>query len=80
MKIENYVKDKKLKIIVKPNSPKNKILEWDKNRNALRVNIKERPESNRANIEIVKFFSKLTGKRIKIIRGLKSKKKILLFE
>ena len=65
------------KIIVKPNSPKNRIICFDKEKDAYRVEIKAKPEANKANIEIVKFFSKLTKKDVKIVRGLHSKEKIL---
>jgi len=68
------------KIIVKPNSFKNEILEYDKERKAYRVAIKAKPEANKANIEIIKFFSKLFKKRVRIIKGLKSKEKIIKIE
>ncbi len=66
-----------VKIIVKPNSPKNKIVCFDKDKDAYRVEIKAKPEANKANIEIVKFFSKKFKKKVKIIKGLHSKEKIL---
>ncbi|MEM2131395.1 MAG: DUF167 domain-containing protein [Candidatus Woesearchaeota archaeon] len=80
LEIKDYIKENKLIIIVKPNHPKNEILGFDENRNALKIGIKEKPEDNKANIEIIKFFSKMTGKNVKILLGLKSKKKVLKFE
>ena len=77
MNIEEYIKDGKLRILVKPNSPKNEIIKWDSERNALRVNIKAAPEKGKANLEVIKFFSKLMKKRVRIISGLKSKEKLL---
>jgi len=77
MEIKDLIKNNSLKIIVKPNSSKTEILNYDKNKQALRVNIKAKPENNQANIEIIKFFSKLLKKNIKIIKGMKSKEKIL---
>ena len=74
------IKEKSFKIIVKPNSPKNKILSYDKNKQAYKVNIKAKPEDNKANIEIIKFFSKILKKRIKIVKGLKSKVKVIKTE
>lgn len=65
------------KIIVKPNSPKNKIVSFDKAKNAYRVEIKAKPEANKANVEIIKFFSRLTKKQVKIVKGLTSKEKLL---
>ncbi|MBT3463945.1 YggU family protein [archaeon] len=66
-------------IIVKPNSSKNELIGFDKDKNAYKVNIKASPENNKANIEIIKFFSKLSKKKVKIISGQTSKKKILKF-
>ena len=74
------IKEKSFKIIVKPNSAKNEIVEFDKGRQAYRVNIKEKAEDNKANIEIIKFFSKLSKKKVKIIKGLRSKEKIIKVE
>ena len=77
MKLEDYIINNKLTIIVKPNSSKTLITGYDNNRKALKVNIKEPAENNKANIAVVKLFSKLTGKKVSIVRGLTSKKKIL---
>jgi len=74
------IKEKTFKIIVKPNSAKNEIIKFDKARGAYRVNIKEKAEDNKTNIGIIKFFSKLLKKKVKIIKGLKSKKKIIKAE
>ncbi len=71
------IKEEIFKIIVKPNSAKNEILKFDEGRKAYRVSIKEKAEDNKANIEIIKFFSKLLKKKVKIIKGLKSKEKVL---
>ena len=75
--LERILKQKRFKIIVKPNSSKNQIIKWDSDKRAFRVNIKARPESGKANLEIIKYFSKLLKKDIKIISGLTSKQKIL---
>ena len=74
------IKEKSFKIIVKPNSHENKVLSYDKEKKAYRVNIKAKPEDNKANIEIIKFFSKLLRKKVRIIKGLKSKEKIIKTE
>jgi len=68
------------KIIVKPNSPKNEVKSYDSGRGAYRVDIKAKAEDNKANIEVIKFFSKLSGKRARIISGLKSKEKLIKLE
>ena len=78
MNFNNELKDKDyIKIIVKPNSKENKIVKFDENKEAYVVNIKAKPEKNKANIEIIKFFSKLLKKKITIIKGLKSREKII---
>lgn len=71
--------DETLTIIVKPNSAKNEIVEYDESRKAYKVNIKAPPENNKANIEVIKFFSKISKKQVKIISGQTSKKKVLKF-
>ena len=74
----NELKQKKIiKIIVKPNSNENKIVKYDQNKEAYIVNIKANPVKNEANKAVIKYFSKLLKKKVNIIKGLKSKKKIL---
>ncbi len=74
----NELKNKSsIKIIVKPNSPKNEIKKYDKEKGAYRVNINAPPEKGKANIEVIKFFSKLLKKKVSIVKGLKSREKIL---
>ena len=75
--IFDFIKNNKLKIIVKPNSPRNEITGWDNNKNALRVCVKAEPEKGRANKEVVKFFSKLLKKKVVIDSGFKSREKII---
>lgn len=79
MKPETYIKNGHLKIIVKPNSRENEILSYDSDRNALRVSIAAPAEDNKANIEVIKFFSKLLKKKVRIKSGLRSKEKLLEF-
>lgn len=71
------IKENLFKIIVKANSSKNEILGYDKGRGAYRVNIKAKAEDNKANIEIIKFFSRLLKKKVKIVKGMKSKEKLI---
>ncbi len=72
------IKEDVFKIIVKANSSKNEILGYDNGREAYRVNIKAKAEDNKANIEIIKFFSRLLKKKARIIKGLRSKEKVIL--
>lgn len=67
----------KFRIIAKPNARENKIEGFDENRKAYRVSIRAKPEGNKANIEIIKFLSKLLKKRVRITHGLKSREKIV---
>ena len=77
MDIAKYIKNNHLKILVKPNSRENEILGFDEGKNALRVSISAPAEDNKANIEVVKFFSKLLKKKVRIKTGLRSKEKLL---
>ena len=79
MSIQKYIKNNKLKILVKPNSPKNKIIGWNKEKQALKVNIAAPPEKGKANTSIIKFFSKLLKKKVIIVSGKTSKQKIISF-
>lgn len=68
---------KGLNVIVKPGAKKDEVVGWDGNKKALRVNIRAPAEDNKANIAVVKLFSKLAGKRARIVRGFKSREKVL---
>ena len=74
------IKENSFKIIVKPNSSRNEVLAYDDGRKAYKVNIKAKAEDNKANIEIIKFFSKLLKKKVRILTGLKSKEKLIKVE
>ncbi|MFH1211335.1 MAG: DUF167 domain-containing protein [Candidatus Woesearchaeota archaeon] len=80
MNIHDYIVNNKIAVIVKPNSGKNRIAEWDAEENALRVELKAPAQENKANIELIKFLSKEAGRRAGIKTGLTSRKKIIVFE
>ncbi len=63
-------------IIVVLNSKKEQILD----EKPMRVKIKEKPENNKANIRIEKILSKYFGKKVRIVKGFKSKRKIVEIE
>ena len=67
----------KIKILVKPNAKKDEILGFDEKKQAYKVAIAAPPEDNKANIAVIKFFTRLTKKKVTIISGLTSKQKIL---
>ncbi|MFH1439220.1 MAG: DUF167 domain-containing protein [Candidatus Woesearchaeota archaeon] len=75
--LTKYIKDDILKIVVKPNSNKNEITGYDDNKEAVKVNIKAPADKNKANKEVIRFFSKLLKKDVKIKAGLISKEKLL---
>ena len=64
-----------IKIKVKPNSKRQSIkkISFDE----YKVSLKSKPEGGKANIELIKLIKKHTGKDIKIIKGLKSKNKVI---
>lgn len=66
------------KVKVKPNSKENKIVK--KNDNELLIFAKNRPIKNKLNEEIVKILAKhfkISPNKIFIIKGLKSKDKVI---
>ncbi len=80
MNIEDYVENELLKVHVKPNSKKTEIIGYDFEKKILKVAISEPADKNKANLEVVKFFSKLLKKQVKIKSGLKSKEKTLILK
>ncbi len=71
------IKDNVFSVIVKPKSKKTEFLGFDKDKNAYKIALKAPAQNNKANIELVRFLSKLTGKNARIKSGLKSKLKII---
>jgi len=71
------IKENPFKIIVKPNSNKNEVIGYDGERGAYRVNIKAKPEDNKANIEVIKFLSRLLNKQVRIVKGFRSRSKLI---
>lgn len=67
----------KAKFIVKPNSKLTKLLGYDKDRGAYRVEIKSKPDNGEANKELEKYLSKHFKKKVKIVSGHRSKIKIV---
>ena len=63
-----------IKIKLKPNSKENKIVSkgtiWE-------IKIKAPAFENKANIELIKFLGKELKKKVRIVRGMKSKEKII---
>lgn len=74
------IKEEIFKVIVKPNSRKNEILGYDEEKQAYIISIKEKAEDNKANIELIRFLSKMLGRKARIKSGLKSREKIMGFK
>jgi len=64
----------KLRIKVKTNQPKTEVVEKGE---IWKINVNAKPENNKANEEIVKFFTRMFKKNVELVRGLKSRNKIL---
>ena len=71
---------KSIKIVVKTNQRSNKILSYNQETKVFKVAIAAKPENNKANVEVIKFFSKVLGRPVRIKTGLTSKEKLLVFE
>lgn len=67
-------------IKAKPNARETKIISYDAGSDEYLVDVAARAEDNLANIEIIKYFSRLSGKRAKIKSGLTSKRKHIILE
>ncbi len=67
-----------LRIKVTPNSKKTEI-KGEKD-GLLLVNIAAPPEKNKANLEVIKFFSKKYKQEVKIKKGLTSREKTLVID
>lgn len=69
------IKANKYDILVKAKNSKSEIvIEQDK----IIVKVKSIPENNKANLEIVKLFKKQLNLNVKIIKGFKTNKKIII--
>lgn len=66
-----------VEIEVSPKSPGFKISGYNEWRNEIEVRIKSVPQKGKANQELIKEFSKLTGKDVEIASGQKSRHKTL---
>ncbi len=73
--IKRIEKDGRLKVKVKPDCNFNAITGFDDEE--IRVDIAAPADKDKANKEVIKFFSKLIGKQVRIASGLRSKEKVL---
>ena len=64
-----------LKIKVKLNSKEQEIVKTRENE--YKISLKEKPEDNKANIELIKLLKKHFGKEVRFVKGMRSKNKII---
>ncbi|MDK2868925.1 MAG: uncharacterized protein PWP39_160 [Pyrococcus sp.] len=69
-----------LSVIVTPNARETKIVGVDEARGRVKVNVAAPPVKGKANKELMKFFKKLFGAEVVIVRGETSKEKDLLIK
>jgi uncharacterized protein len=74
----DYVKNSMLRILVKAGKRENKIIGYDEARGAVIVEISAPAKDNKANLEVIKYFSKLLKKHVMIKSGHTSKEKVLI--
>ena len=74
MKIIKFIENNLLKLKVTPNSKKTELLEKE---GKLRLYLKAVPEKRKANQELIKFFKKEFGLKVEIVKGEKSREKVL---
>ena len=65
-----------IKVIVKTNMPKTKLIKYDDLREAYLMDISALPENGKANLEIIKFIKKC-GFEAKFLSGASSRIKLL---
>lgn len=64
-----------LRAVIKPNSPRTEVLGFSEG--WFRIAVAAPPKEGKANLELVRFLSKLLGKGVKIKSGLSSRKKLI---
>ncbi len=77
MNVKDYINNNLLSVLVKPDSKKTEILNYDSAKKSLIVSVAAPADKNKANIELIRFFSKLLKAKVNIKSGLKSRQKIL---
>lgn len=75
--IAQYVKNGFLWVIVKPNALKTQAISYDYEQKALKIVVHAPADKNKANKEIIRFFSKVLKKKVLIKSGLTSRQKLL---
>ena len=64
-----------IEVKVKPNSKEQEIIKTGENE--YKISLKEKAEDKKANIELLKLLKRYFGKEVRIVKGLKSRNKIV---
>ncbi len=67
----------KINVKIKPNSKEQEIKKTEK---GYVVKVRAVPENGKANVELVKLLQRYFKKKVKLIKGLKSREKVLEVE
>jgi uncharacterized protein (TIGR00251 family) len=65
---------------VSPNAKKTEIAGYNEWRKAIAVRVGSPPKGGKANAELIKYFEKVFGKDVKIVKGQTSTQKTILVE
>ncbi len=71
------IKENIFSVTVKPNAKRTSVLGFDTLKKSYKISLAAPAQENKANIALVKFLSKITGKKARIKSGLKNKVKII---
>lgn len=75
--LDDFIKKNKLNVVVIPNASRNALVCYDKTKNFVKFSITAPPEKGKANKELLKFLKKKFKIKGKIVKGSKSKEKVL---
>jgi len=75
--MHEFLKGDSLRVFVKTNANETRILGFDTTNNALRIAIAAPAQNNKANLALLKFIAKQTGKKVIIASGRSSRLKLL---
>lgn len=73
------ISEEKFKVVIKINSSKNEIVNYDETKKIYRIILKAKPIEGEANKELIKFLSKELKRNVRIISGFRSKEKFIEF-
>ena len=75
----NFDDKESIKVIVKPNAKKTEFVRFDDVKDVYIINLKAPAEDNKANVELLRFVKKISKRDVRILRGMKSREKVLKF-